>query len=275
MTEAVRFQELGHAYHPGNWVFRNYSAVIPSGSVVALLGPNGRGKTTLLKILVGAFAPTEGSVERHGRIAFVPQLFQVSFDYSVLDVVLMGRARHVGLFAQPSLRDESVAWTALSRFGLDALASRPFSELSGGQRQLAVFARALVAEADILVLDEPASALDFKNQQLVFDWIERLVHEDGLSVVFTTHYPNHALMVADSVLLMGEGTLVAGSADSVLSEEHLGALYGVPLRRVAYEHNGTTAETLTPVYPAKHLRPRGGRSAIDSPEDPPNSPRTL
>ena len=114
----IRFDNLGHAYRPGHWVFQNYSAAVRRGSIFALLGPNGSGKTTLLKILLGALKPTAGTVAVEGRMAFVPQLFQVTFDYSVLDMVLMGRARQVGLFSQPSAQDEEAAMASLDRFGI-------------------------------------------------------------------------------------------------------------------------------------------------------------
>jgi len=245
----VTFAELGHAYRPGTWIFQNYSASVSRGSVFALLGPNGCGKTTLLKILLGALRPAAGRVSTNGRIGFVPQLFQVSFDYTVLNMVVMGRARHVGLFSQPSRQDESAALEALDRFGLADFAQRPFHSLSGGQRQLVVFARALVAEADILVLDEPTSALDLKNQELILDWIARLPSQQGLTVIFTTHHPHHALAVADQALLMlGEHGYVCGPAGEVLSEANLHRLYGVPLKRLSFEYNAQTVETFSPVF---------------------------
>ncbi|MEJ1960985.1 MAG: ABC transporter ATP-binding protein [Gammaproteobacteria bacterium] len=134
-------QQSRHAYIPGRWIFRGYTAEVARGKVFALLGPNGRGKTTLLKILLGVLSATEGRVSVKGRVAFVPQLFQVSFDYSALDMVLMGRARKVGLFSQPTPADEAAALAALDRFGMAGFAQRPFHELSGGQRQLVIFAR--------------------------------------------------------------------------------------------------------------------------------------
>lgn len=246
--DAVRFSGLGHAYRPGCWVFRDYAAHVPKGTAFAILGPNGRGKTTLLKALLGLHQPTAGKIVVEGQTAFVPQLFQVSFDYSVLDMVLMGRARQVGLFSQPARADEEAALAALERFNLASLANHPFHELSGGQRQMVIFARALVAQADILVLDEPTSALDLRNQALILDWIARLTRDDGLTVLFTTHHPHHALAVANGALLMlGEADYASGPVDHVLTEANLQALYGVPIKKLSFDYAGHVMETLAPV----------------------------
>ncbi|MGA8169380.1 MAG: ABC transporter ATP-binding protein [Methylocystis sp.] len=252
MTDnVVEFEGLGHCYRPGAWVFRDYAARVKKGHVFAVLGPNGRGKTTLLKILLGALKPTAGTLKVEGQFAFVPQLFHVSFDYSALDMVLMGRAKKVGLFSQPSAEDEAAALAALERFGMADYAHRPFHEMSGGQRQLVIFARALVAEAQVLILDEPTSALDLKNQAMVLDWIAKLSRRDGLTILMTTHHPHHALAIADEALLMlGQDNYVAGPATRVLTEENLSALYGVPIKRIAFEHEGRRVETLTPAPPA-------------------------
>lgn len=131
---AFAFDGLGHAYLPERWVFRHYKAEVAKGQVFAVLGPNGRGKTTLLKIILGALTPSEGAIQVNGQMAFVPQLFQVSFDYSALDMVLMGRVRKIGLFAQPTAADEKAALLALDHFGMAHLAHRPFHEMSSGQR---------------------------------------------------------------------------------------------------------------------------------------------
>jgi len=164
--------------------------------------------------------------------------------------VLMGRAKKIGLFSQPAQKDEEAAFEALDRFGMADYAYRPFHELSGGQRQLVIFARALLAEADILILDEPTSALDLKNQTLILDWIARLSRNDGLTIVMTTHHPHHALAVADEALLMmGQSAPVVGSPCEVLIEENLTTLYGVPMKRVGFEHEGRHIETLAHVLP--------------------------
>ena len=266
MTEPiVSFEHLSFAYRPSRWIFRDYSAAITKGSVFALLGPNGRGKTTLLKLLLGALKPSEGAIAINDSIAFVPQLFHVSFDYTALDMVLMGRAKNVGLFSQPTSQDEAAALAALDRFGVADLAHRPFHEMSGGQRQLVIFARALVAEARVLILDEPTSALDLKNQAMVLEWIGALSRKDGLTIIMTTHHPHHALAVADDAfLMMGETQSLVGPASQMLTEENLTKLYGSAMKRVAFKHEGRSVETLTPILPMFAHAPRNQRPPADA-----------
>src|SRR5262249_14572084 len=163
---AVSLAGVGFAYTTGKWVLRGYTCAFQQGRVTALLGPNGRGKTTLLNLLTGAIKPLEGHIAVEGENAYVPQLFETSFCYTGLDMVLIGRARKVGLFSQPSRDDADLSLAALEKFGIADLAHRPFHEMSGGQRQLVIFARALVAQADVIILDEPTSALDLKNQSM-------------------------------------------------------------------------------------------------------------
>jgi iron complex transport system ATP-binding protein len=219
----------------------------------ALLVTNGRGKTTLLHLLLGAPHPREGTLAVNGRMAFVPQLFGVSLDYTVLDMVLMGRARYSGLFSQLSSADASAPLAAPDRFGIVGLTDRPFSKLSGDESQLVVFARAVFAEAEILVLDEPTSALDPNNQILILDWIARSSRDHGLTVILTTRHPHHSLAVVDDVLLMlGQTEFVFGPAGNVLTEKNLRALYGVDLKRITFERGGRNIQTLLPVI-APHL----------------------
>jgi iron complex transport system ATP-binding protein len=255
---AIALTDLGYFYRPNQWVLRHCDMRVARGRVFALLGPNGRGKTTLLHLLIGALKPCEGSLTVNGRIAFVPQHFEVTFDYTALDMALMGRARKIGLFAQPSRADEAAALAALDRFGMADYAERPFGEFSGGQRQLVIFARALVAEADILVLDEPTSALDLENQSLVLERISALARDDGLTIVMTTHHPHHALAVADEALLMrGQADYLCGRAREILTEDNLCSLYRAPLKRIAFEHEGREIETIAPILvPAKTGRRR-------------------
>ena len=249
MNYTVSFEELSFAYRDAPRVFSGYRADVPRGSVFAILGPNGRGKTTLLKVILGLLKPDTGKVTITGQMAFVPQLFQVTFAFTVLDMVLMGRAKNIGLFSRPSKCDVDAALAALDHFHMADLAQRSFHSLSGGQRQLVILARALVAEAEILVMDEPTSALDLKNQALVLSWIKRLAHKDGLTVIFTTHHPHHALAVADnSLLMMDEDKFQCGKTSTILSEVNLRQLYGIPMKHLEFTFEGQRLTTLVPVF---------------------------
>lgn len=233
MELAIRLDGLGHRYGAEDWLFRELSGVVRRGEVLAILGPNGRGKTTLLNILLGQLRPTQGTVAVDGSIGYVPQALSTPFPYSVLDMVLMGRARHVGLLRSPTRHDHAIAHAALDELGIAALAARAFTTLSGGQRQLVLFARALAAESELLILDEPSAALDLRNQKIILDHIAKLAARRGLSVVFTTHQPQHASSVADSaLLLMPDASALWGPSREVLSEAALTRLYGIELRRV-------------------------------------------
>ncbi len=159
----------------------------------------------------------------------------------------MGRARHVGVFGRPTHSDRLAALAALDRFQLADLADRQFAHLSGGQRQLVLLARSLVTEGKVLVLDEPASSLDLKNQELLLQWITRLSREDGLTVIMSTHHPQHAFSVADSVMLMLGPDRFSFTPTAEVTEANLEALYGMPVLRVGYEHAGRAFQTIVPV----------------------------
>jgi iron complex transport system ATP-binding protein len=219
------------AYPSAAAIVRQATLSVQPGRVMAILGPNGCGKTTLLKLITGILQPSSGRIVVKGTIGYVPQVLQLSFSYSVLDIVLMGRARLIGTFSTPSAHDELAAERALDRVGMLSFARRSFDELSGGERQLVAFARALAADADILVLDEPTAALDLHHQQDVLRWIRRLARE-GMTIVVTTHQPQHADIIADdAVLMFGANQIVAGTAAELLTPARLGELFGVSLYR--------------------------------------------
>jgi iron complex transport system ATP-binding protein len=216
-------------------ILEEYTLQVTSGSVLAILGANGVGKTTLLNCLVGLTKPNAGTTTVSGRIGYVPQLFQSTFAFSVLDIVLMGRARHIGIFGAPRARDYEIARKYLSLLNVVHLQERPFNELSGGQRQLVMIAQALASECDILILDEPCSALDYKNQAIVIDTLRELNATMGLTIVFSTHAPQHGLEVATHVLLMKDlRRYEHGPVEDVLTADNLSMLYDVPIAKAAF-----------------------------------------
>lgn len=227
---------------------------LATGEVLALLGPNGGGKTTLLKTLLGLLPPKAGEVrlgekslgaldirERARRIAYVPQTHIATFAFSVESVVLMGRTAHGNLFSHPSAHDRAVAGAMLERLGIGALAPRSYTMISGGERRLVLVARALAQEPQFIVLDEPTASLDFGNQGRVMGEIRALA-KSGHGVLFTTHDPNHALRAADRPYLLRDGQRIAeGAVGEVLSRAQLEELYRAPVETLSDPASGRTA----------------------------------
>jgi iron complex transport system ATP-binding protein len=235
-------------------VGRDLDVALETGEVLALLGPNGSGKTTLLKTLLGLLAPKAGDVQLDGRtlnnyssrdrarlIAYVPQSHQATFAFTVETVVLMGRIAHGNLFSRPTAADRAVAARSLERFGIAHLRERPYTMISGGERQLALLARALAQEPQFIVLDEPTASLDFGNQGKVMREIRSLA-ASGHGVLFTTHDPNHAMRAADRAYLLRDGARVAeGAVGAVLNREQLMMLYDAPVEKITDPTVGASA----------------------------------
>jgi iron complex transport system ATP-binding protein len=251
MTLAGRDLTIGYR---DRVVGRALDVALAEGEVLSLLGPNGGGKTTLLKTLLGILAPRAGAVTIGGRslaaiplrerarlIAYVPQLHVPSFAFTVESVVLMGRSAYGNLFSAPSAQDRTVTARVLDQFGIAHLAARPYTMISGGERQLVLLARALAQEPRYVVLDEPTASLDFGNQGKVMGEIRALAAA-GHGVLFTTHDPNHALRVADRAYLLREGECVAeGPVGAVLTRETLEALYRAPVEQLVDRSSGSSA----------------------------------
>jgi len=240
--------------YPGRLVGANLDVALASGEVLALLGPNGGGKTTLLKTLLGLLREKAGAVQLDGRplsafsiterarlIAYVPQSHAATFAFTVETVVLMGRSAHGDLFSAPSAHDRTVALRMLERFGIAHLRERPYTMISGGERQLVLLARALAQEPRFVVLDEPTASLDFGNQGRVLREIRALA-ESGHGVIFTTHDPNHAMRAADRAYLLRDGVRLAeGPVNEVLRRENLERLYGGPIELLFDERHQRSA----------------------------------
>lgn len=234
----LELSDVGFHYRGRDWVLRGVGFRVPAGSVTAVLGPNGRGKTTLVRCAAGLLTPQEGVVTRDGPVGFVPQAHGGAFAYRSLDMVVMGRARHVRLFSSPGRADRDAALDAMERVGVAHLGDRPFPTLSGGEQQLVLIARAIASECPILALDEPSSGLDLHNQAQVLSLLRSLA-ASGMTILLTTHHPDHAMFLADSVvLMMGLSDVLTGQAQELLSEDALSALYGVEVRTVSYPHEG-------------------------------------
>jgi len=221
---------------------------LEAGEVISLLGPNGSGKSTLLKILLGLLHG-QGEVKVFGRpigdyrrqelakkIAYVPQIHHMPFSYTVLDVVLMGRLAHGGVFSNYSTRDVHLAHQALEQVGLEALAGQPFSRISGGQQQLALIARALCQQAEILFMDEPVNGLDYGNQIKLLRFLRDFA-KCGTTFLKTTHYPDHALACSDRVAMLDHGKILAfDQVDRVLTPDNVQRLYGVEVEIAESRH---------------------------------------
>jgi len=244
----LELADLGHRYPETGWVFRHVSFEVPPGSVTVVLGPNGRGKTTLVRCAAGLVKPEEGSVRHDGTIGFVPQARGGAFAYRAVDMVVMGRVRQVSLFGTPSRDDRVAALDAMERVGMGHLAERQFPTLSGGEQQLVLIARAIASESPALVLDEPTTGLDLHNQAQILSLLRKLV-ADGMSLLLTTHHPDHALFLADTVVLMGGPDAVTfGAADDLLTEEMLSRLYDIDVRMVTYLEDGSERRAVVTGY---------------------------
>ena len=211
-------------------LFAGLTLDVPQGRTTAILGPNGRGKTTLLRAILGFQALDRGRRHAPDVIGYVPQHGASQARLSGLEVVIMGRAAQLGLFGQPGPDDAEAARAALVQVGACHLADLRYDRMSGGQRQMILIARALATGSQAVVLDEPTSALDLGNQARTLALIGALGQARDRAILFSTHDPNHALAVADDVLLMMPGgAVVQGPVERMITPDLMAALYGVPM----------------------------------------------
>ena len=233
-------------------VLRNVSAELRRGEVLGILGPNGSGKTTLLRLLSGTRVPLSGVVLLDGipldrlsrravaqRIAVVPQETHLAFDYTVMEMVLMGRHPHLGLFQLEGPHDFAIARDALRATGTEALESRQFNTLSGGEKQRVVIAAALAQSSDILLLDEPTASLDLGYQLDVAALLTRLNRERGVTIAISTHDLNLAASVCGTLVLIRDGSVIAsGPVGEVLTPQNIATLYDVTAEVHRHDRSG-------------------------------------
>jgi len=240
----IELKEICCGYN-GRDVLSGVSLELGPGEIVCLLGPNGSGKTTLFKAMLGLVrlrsgrALLDGQDIRHWSrrkiarvIGYIPQSHVPPFPFTVFDMVLMGRTSHIGPCAAPGRTDRLAAFEALESLHLQHLEQRIFTELSGGERQLVLIARALAQKPGMLIMDEPTASLDFGNQLLVLDHIRELA-ESGMSVIMSTHLPNHAFFFGTRVLMLKDSrVLSSGTPDETINQDTMRALYNVDVNIV-------------------------------------------
>lgn len=243
-TPIISLDRLRFSYeHSQGDVLNDLSLDIPPGAITAILGPNGAGKTTLLHVILGLLAPRSGQIRLKGRpqrsysrtelsqlVGLVLQSEYTPFNFTVFEYVLLGRTPYLGMLRMPSELDYRLARQALDTLDLVPLQHRPITELSGGERQLAMLARAIAQQTSILLLDEPTSHLDLSNKGRFLQVLRTLAGQ-GVTIIFTTHEPEVAIAAAGYVVLMRAGQVLdSGPLEQLLTAEKLSATYGVPIR---------------------------------------------
>ena len=229
------------AYDASRTILQDVCVQLDGAEILTVLGFNGVGKTTLMTCMLGLLKWTSGRSCADGedvrriphaqlwkRIGYVPQAKQAVFAYTVEEMVLLGRSAHLGLAKQPRAEDREIALSCLRDVGIERLKGRLISRISGGELQMVLIARALATQPEMLILDEPESNLDFRNQLIVLETIAGLRRERGLSFIVNTHYPEHAISISDKTLLLtGGGRSICGKTADVITEQNLRNAFAV------------------------------------------------
>ena len=253
MENTIQINNASFSYGEKN-IFSGISFNVKKGEVFCILGPNGCGKTTLLDCILGLLELNEGNIliddeNLHNikstkiaeKMAYVPQIHQKSFPYAVKDIVLMGRAYKTGFFSSPTDEDKEIAEEAMKKVGILHLADKPYTQISGGECQLVMVARALAQQPKIIIMDEPTAHLDFKNEIVLLETVAGLVKENNISIVMSTHFPNHAYYfennrIPTTLALMHNGKFEeVGSPNKVLSESNIQKIYQIKSRIINYK----------------------------------------
>lgn len=235
--EVIKLEDVTIAYQK-NTVLEKVNLTIEKGVITTFLGPNGSGKTTLMSSINGTIKPVSGQIyindksvarlktkELARMVATVPQLYNANFNFSVFDMVLLGRSPHIGYI--PRKEDLEKADEAIRLIGIEHLKNKEFNRLSGGERQLVMIARAIAQETEIILLDEPTSYLDLKNQFKVLRVVKQINSLKKVTCIMTLHDPNHALMYSDRIVMFNNGTIETGTVENMINTKSLFEVYGV------------------------------------------------
>ena len=264
------------SYNHKTNVFDNINFSIDSGNLLAILGPNGAGKTTLLRCITGMLRWTEGMSTLDGenirsipekrlwsRLSYVPQAKSSPSSYTAMEAVLLGRSSRLGIFAQPSREDIEKAEHVLEQLGIIKLRDKRCHEISGGEYQMILIARALVSDPEVLILDEPESNLDFRNQLIVLDTMSHLA-QDGIACIFNTHYPEHALQRSDKALILSHGRAIFGSTSRILTEENIENAFGVKAVIGEIETRESVVQNVIPLHLSDRAAGESGQDAAET-----------
>lgn len=248
----VEAKNINFSYQKnGRQILNDVSLSLKEGEVMSILGPNGAGKSTLLNLIATLLTPDTGEIFLCGKdtkkmkpkevasiLSYVPQTHTPAFSYTVFNFVLMGRAPKVGMFEKPKAEDFKLVEKVLEEVGIAKLADKPYTEISGGERQQATIARALVQEPKAILFDEPTAHLDFGNQIKTLRTIKHL-SEKGYAVIMTTHNPDHAIMLGGTTAILDkQGKLTVGPAEEIITEQTLKEVYDTKLKLSYFDEAG-------------------------------------
>jgi ABC-type Mn2+/Zn2+ transport system ATPase subunit len=235
MSPLIEFRDVDLGYGKKK-VLSNLSFAIHQGEFLGIVGPNGSGKTTILRAILGILRPQRGEIlsKKNGeqlRMGYVPQRDTIDqiIPFTVDDVVLMGRYGRLGLFRRPTKQDKTKVRESLKHVGIEDLAEHSFKDLSGGQKQRTLIARALVSEPDVLVLDEPTNGMDLSSRTAILELVKHLHYEDNLTVIMVSHLLNDVANYVKRIALVEERFFQIGTTEEILTEKNLSDLYGLPV----------------------------------------------
>ena len=261
----IKVKNATFAYDKEN-IFQNINLEINEGEIFCLFGPNGCGKSTLIQCILGILRLSEGSIALRGKdvstlkppqiareAAYIPQLHEKPFPFKVIDVVLMGRAAYMGMFSVPSAEDKKIADEALDKVGISHFRERPYTQLSGGETQLVLVARALAQQTPLLIMDEPTAHLDFRHELSFLETTGKLARETGITVIMATHFPNHAFYfegfnIKSTVALMNHKKIdIQGTPSEVLTEENMSTTFNIESKVLPYTWKEQSMRQIVPL----------------------------